>query len=45
MVSMALDMAIVNYFKQQAGNDAYQTLITGAFLDYIDRNPLPSQAA
>jgi uncharacterized protein (DUF4415 family) len=45
VVSMALDAAIVDYFKQQAGDAAYQTLITGALLDYIDRNPLPSQAA
>jgi uncharacterized protein (DUF4415 family) len=45
VVSMALDAAIVDYFKQQAGDTAYQTLITGALLDYIQRNPLPSQAA
>lgn len=45
VVSMALDAAIVDYFKQQAGDDAYQTLIAGALLDYIDRNPLPSTAA
>jgi uncharacterized protein (DUF4415 family) len=45
VVSVALDGAIVDYFKQQAGDAAYQTLITGALLDYIQRNPLPSQAA
>jgi uncharacterized protein (DUF4415 family) len=45
VVSMALDAAIVDYFKQQAGDGAYQTLIAGALLDYIDRNPLPSPAA
>jgi uncharacterized protein (DUF4415 family) len=44
-VSMTLDAAIVDYFKQQAGDAAYQTLITGALLDYIERNPLPFQAA
>jgi hypothetical protein len=42
---MALDAAIVDYFKQQAGDAAYQTLITGALLDYIQRNPLPSELA
>jgi uncharacterized protein (DUF4415 family) len=45
VVSIALDGTIVDYFKQQAGDAAYQTLITGALLDYIQRNPLPSQAA
>jgi hypothetical protein len=42
---MALDASIVEYFKQQAGDAAYQPLITAALLDYIQRNPQPSQAA
>jgi uncharacterized protein (DUF4415 family) len=45
VVSMALNAAIVEYFKQQAGDGAYQTLISAALLDYIARNPRPSQAA
>jgi uncharacterized protein (DUF4415 family) len=44
-VSVVLDAAIVDYFKQRAGDEAYRTLIGEALLDYIHRNPLPSQAA
>jgi uncharacterized protein (DUF4415 family) len=45
VINLALDAAIVDYFKQQAGDGAYRTLIGVALLDYMQRNPLPSQAA
>jgi uncharacterized protein (DUF4415 family) len=44
-VHMVLDAAIVEYFKQQAGDQDYQNLMSVALLDYIQRNPATSKAA
>ncbi len=44
-VHIVLDRAIVEYFKQQSGEQDYQNLMSVALLDYIQRNPATSKAA
>ena len=44
-VHMVLDATIVEYFKQQSGEQDYQNLMSVALLDYIQRNPATSKAA